>query len=111
MADELRETFPQLQAKLIDLLSRVAANDAELSRLHQARPADILQHLQSAELEARGQECVYALARSAFPTRALPNDQTAPGTRSLSARTAANAFRIVSQSASEMTREGSSLIV
>src|SRR5262249_23266538 len=54
---------------------------------------------------------VYALARSAFATKALPNDHTAPGTRSLSARTAANAFRMALQSASEMTREGSSLIV
>ncbi len=35
----------------------MAANDEELSRLHQARPAGILLHLRGAELEARGLAC------------------------------------------------------
>jgi hypothetical protein len=51
------------------------------------------------------------LARTAWPTKAFPSDHTAPGTRWLSEITESNAFKIQSQSSSEMMRGGRSLIV
>src|SRR5215469_9474214 len=53
----------------------------------------------------------HALARIAWPTKVFPSDHMAPGTRSLSASTDSNALTTQSQSASEITRAGSSLIV
>jgi hypothetical protein len=53
LAEELREVYP-LVSKIVDLFGRIAANDAALSALHQARPAGVTQHLVSAELYARG---------------------------------------------------------
>jgi predicted transcriptional regulator len=53
LADELRTIYPELETKITDLFTRMAANDAELSRLHQARPGGVLLHLLGAELMAR----------------------------------------------------------
>jgi hypothetical protein len=53
LAEQLGE-YPELVAKIADLFTRIAANDAELSRLHLARPAGVALHLLSAELVARG---------------------------------------------------------
>ena len=52
----LGEVYPGAVAKLVDLFTRVAANDAQLSRLHQARPSGAGLHLAGAELVARGLE-------------------------------------------------------
>ena len=41
-------------AKLVDLFGRLKANDAEITRLHLRRPANISEHLLGAELTARG---------------------------------------------------------
>jgi hypothetical protein len=51
------------------------------------------------------------LARIACATKTFPSDHTAPGTRWLSEITESNAFKIQSQSSSEMIRGGRSLIV
>ena len=55
----------------------------------------------------------HPLARdfAAFSINVLPSDQIAPGTRCASAITASKDFSIQSQSASVMTKGGSSLIV
>ena len=53
LAVELREVCPAFVAKIVDLFLRVQANDAELSRLHQARPCGVALHLREAELEVR----------------------------------------------------------
>ncbi len=53
LAEEVRE-YPAIVAKLVDLFSRVAINDAEIGKLHRARPAGVSLHLRTAELEARG---------------------------------------------------------
>ena len=53
LATELRE-YPVWVAKIGGLFTRVVANDAELSHLHQARPAGVSLHLLGAELAARG---------------------------------------------------------
>jgi hypothetical protein len=52
LAAELRELYPEWARKLIDLLTRIAANDGEISKLLQARPAGA-PNLRGAELEAR----------------------------------------------------------
>src|ERR1035437_8244321 len=56
LAEELRAIYPEFETKVADLFTRIAANDAELSRLHQARPAGIALHLLGAELVARDLE-------------------------------------------------------
>jgi hypothetical protein len=56
LAAELREVYPVFEAKISDMFVSIAANDAELSRLHQARPAGVGLHLLSAELVARDLE-------------------------------------------------------
>jgi len=56
LAAELREVYPVFEAKISDMFASIAANDAELSRLHQARPAGVGLHLLSAELVARDLE-------------------------------------------------------
>jgi predicted transcriptional regulator len=53
LADELRTIYPEFETKIAALFTRIAANDAELSRLHQARPAGVALHLLGAELVAR----------------------------------------------------------
>jgi predicted transcriptional regulator len=56
LAEELRTIYPELETKITDLFTRIAANDAELSGLHQARPAGVALHLLGAELVARDLE-------------------------------------------------------
>jgi hypothetical protein len=56
LAAELRELYPPFAAKIADLFSRMRAFDAELSWLHQARPAGTFEHLLRPELVARGIE-------------------------------------------------------
>jgi hypothetical protein len=52
-ASELGEVYPKVVSQLVDLLGRIAANDAELSSLHQARPSGAGLHLAGVELVAR----------------------------------------------------------
>jgi hypothetical protein len=54
LADELRALYPQMVVQIADLFGRMAANDEQLSALHQRRPVGVLRHLLSAELKARG---------------------------------------------------------
>ena len=56
LAEELRTIYPEFETKLANLFTRIAANDAELSGLHQARPAGVALHLLGAELVARDLE-------------------------------------------------------
>lgn len=53
LVEEFR-AYPEIVAKLVDLFQRMAAFDAELNRLHSARPAGVSEHLLGAELTARG---------------------------------------------------------
>jgi hypothetical protein len=53
LARELGELYPEVVAKLVDLFSRIAVNDAEISNLHRQRPAGVSLHLRTPELEAR----------------------------------------------------------
>jgi hypothetical protein len=54
LVEELREVYPAAVAQLIGLFDRIAINDNELSRLHQARPGGVHLHLLEVEMEARG---------------------------------------------------------
>jgi hypothetical protein len=54
LAGELREVYPDVVTKLMDLFVRITANDEALSQLHRVRPTGMTQHLLSAELHARG---------------------------------------------------------
>jgi hypothetical protein len=45
LAVELGEVYPKVVRKLVSLFTRLKANDAELSRLHQARPSGAGLHL------------------------------------------------------------------
>jgi hypothetical protein len=56
LAEELRTIYPEFETKITDLFTRIAANDAALSRLHQARPPGCALHLAEAELAARNLE-------------------------------------------------------
>jgi hypothetical protein len=56
LAAEFREVYNELEAKVVDLLVRMAANNAEISNLHGARPSGVKLHLLEAELVARGLE-------------------------------------------------------
>lgn len=53
LAAELAETYPPIVDRLVDLLRRVSANDAEIERVNAARPRDELPLL-CCELQARG---------------------------------------------------------
>jgi hypothetical protein len=53
LAAELLEFYPAVTSKITNLFTRIAANDAELSQLHQKRPAGVGLHLAGAELVAR----------------------------------------------------------
>ncbi len=73
LAAELREAYPAFATRIADLFARIAANDAELSRLHQARPSGCALHLLGAELVARNLEssrgtCRRSPRRCSFPT-------------------------------------------
>ena len=56
LATEFAELYPEVERKLPELLIRMAANDAEISRLHQASPSGQGLRLLGAELVARGLE-------------------------------------------------------
>jgi hypothetical protein len=56
LAAEFREVYTECEAKVVGLLNRMAANDAEISDLHLARSAGVKLHLLGAELVARGLE-------------------------------------------------------
>jgi hypothetical protein len=76
--DQLAAEFREL---LVDLFGRITANDAELSDLHQARPAGVALHLAGAELRARGLESFSRSDPSIVGELKLPDwersDQTA----------------------------------
>jgi hypothetical protein len=79
LAAELRETYPEFETKITDLFARIAANDEDLGRLHQARPAGVSEHLCGAELEARGLDDFTISAPSVLKTLRLPTFE--PGER------------------------------
>jgi hypothetical protein len=54
LSAELANVYPEVADKLADLFERIAVMDAEISSLHQARPASVPLHLASVELDARG---------------------------------------------------------
>jgi hypothetical protein len=56
LAAEFRDVYTELETKVVDLLVRMAANDAEISNLHSARSSGVKLHLLEAELVARGLE-------------------------------------------------------
>jgi hypothetical protein len=53
LAAELASTYPTVVAQLVDLFTRIEANDAEISDLHLARPSGAGLHLLGGELVAR----------------------------------------------------------
>ena len=73
LATELRELYPNFASKITDLFTRMAANDTELSRLHQARPSGVSLHLLGAELVARGLESFSIARPSIVEQLQLPN--------------------------------------
>ena len=56
LAAEFREVYTEFEAKVVNLLTRMAANNAEISNLHSARSSGVKLHLLEAELVARGLE-------------------------------------------------------
>ena len=54
LAQEVRDVYPEAAYKIVDLFVRITDNNKALSELHQARPAGVMEHLVSAELQARG---------------------------------------------------------
>ncbi len=72
LAEELREIYPVFEKQITDLLTRISVNDEELSRLHQARPAGVTQHLLGAELVARNLERFTNRTPSIAKTLQLP---------------------------------------
>jgi hypothetical protein len=79
LAAELREVYPDLETKIADLFTRLVENDEKLGHLHRARPAGVVQHLRSAELEARGLDDFTISAPSVLKTLRLPTFE--PGER------------------------------
>jgi hypothetical protein len=79
LAEELRTIYPEFETKIADLFTRIAANDAELSGLHQARPGGVALHLLGAELVARDLERFKATEPSIAQELKLPT--FAPGQR------------------------------
>jgi hypothetical protein len=79
LAVELRAVYPEFETKIADLFARIAENDEELSRLHQARPAGVALHLRGAELEARGLDDFTVSAPSVLERLRLPTFE--PGER------------------------------
>jgi hypothetical protein len=72
LAVELSELYPPFATKIADLFRRMRDFDAELSRLHQARPAGIPLHLLGPELVARGLEQFTRNERSLIGEVQLP---------------------------------------
>lgn len=57
LADELLVLYPEVEAKLIDLFTRITVFEtAKLHQLHLARPSGVSAHLAGVELEVRGLE-------------------------------------------------------
>jgi hypothetical protein len=54
LAAEFSEVYRQFEAKIVDLLTRMAANDVKILNLYSARSAGAKLHLLEAELVARG---------------------------------------------------------
>ena len=79
LEEELRTIYPEFETKITDLFPRIAANDAELSRLHQARPGGVALHLLGAELVARDLERFKTTEPSIAQELKLPT--FAPGQR------------------------------
>jgi predicted transcriptional regulator len=79
LAEEMRTIYPEFETKIADLFTRVTANDAELSRLHQARPSGVAPDLLGAELVARDLERFKATEPSIAQELKLPT--FAPGQR------------------------------
>jgi hypothetical protein len=79
LAEELRTIYPEFETKITDLFTRIAANDAEVSRLHQARPGGVALHLLGAELVARDLEHFRTTEPSIAQKLKLPT--FAPGQR------------------------------
>ena len=73
VAVELRNIYPVFATKIPDLFTRIAANNAARSRLHQARPAGCALHLAEAELVARNLECFSTANPSIAKTLQLPD--------------------------------------
>jgi hypothetical protein len=72
LAAKLRAVYPEFETKISGLFARIAANDEQLSRRHQARPAGFGLHLRGAELEARGMEGFTRYQPSIAATLKLP---------------------------------------
>jgi hypothetical protein len=73
LAAELSEVYPEFARKIPDLLTRIAANDATIDRLHLARPAGVSRHLLGAELVARRLTGFTASVRSIGEELVLPS--------------------------------------
>jgi hypothetical protein len=56
LAAELREIYPAMQSKLVDLLTRVKACDAEVGRINGSAPDGVRRRLHEVELVARNLE-------------------------------------------------------
>jgi hypothetical protein len=56
LAAELREIYPAVQSKLVDLLSRIEGCDAEIGRINGSAPAGVALRLHKVELVARNLE-------------------------------------------------------
>src|ERR1019366_4783343 len=54
LAAELHDLYPRLARQLVDLVVRIKAHNADLSSLHERRPAGVPLHLGDPELVARG---------------------------------------------------------
>jgi hypothetical protein len=57
LAAEFREVYPEFEAKVVDLPTRMAANDIEIANLHIRRSSGVKLHLLEAELMARDLDC------------------------------------------------------
>jgi hypothetical protein len=53
LAAELREVYRSMQSKLVDVLTRSKACDAEVSRINGSAPAGVALRLREVELVAR----------------------------------------------------------
>jgi hypothetical protein len=56
LAAEFREVYTEFEARVVDLLIRMTANNGQISNLHLARSSGVKLHLLDAELVARGLE-------------------------------------------------------
>jgi hypothetical protein len=56
LAAEFREVYTEFEARVVDLVIRMTANNAEISNLHLARSSGVKLHLLEAELVARSLE-------------------------------------------------------